>query len=141
MPTAGVSEYGLGVTLRLLPTAGVCDWHIGGPLRQLLTAGVGSLAIGLLHRLLPTVGACNKDLGRSLRHMPTTGPWDQPFGESLRHLCNQFLTHQLDICPLQVNANIKYCVTRHFCTTGVGYQALCAITPKVKSLKASQWLI
>ena len=86
--------------------------------RHLLTAGVGGLAIGLLHRLLPTAGACNKDLGRSLRHMPTTGPWDQPFGESLRHLCNQFLTHQLDICPLQVNANIKYCVTRHFCTPG-----------------------
>ena len=50
---------------RLLPTAGVCEQRLGVSLRLLLTAGVCEQRLGTSLRLLPTAGVCEQRWGLS----------------------------------------------------------------------------
>ena len=65
------------VSSRLLPTTGVCDQRVGVTIRLLLTAGVCDQRVGTIISLLATAGVCDQGLGATIRFLPTAGVCNQ----------------------------------------------------------------
>ena len=91
LPTAGVCDLRLGVSLRLLLTAGVCVQHLGRYLRLLLTAGVCEQYLGGYLRLLLTAGVCEQPLRGYLRLLLNAGLWEQRLNSVLKPAHCQYL--------------------------------------------------
>ena len=135
LPTTGVCEQRLGVSLRLLLIAGVCKQRLGEDLRLLPTAGVceqhlsSVLRPGNCQYMLPIYtcrpwtfaqNRCSRAqqsmcrypwecCGSCMRHFPTAGACDQRFSASLR----LFLT--TGVCQQHLGEDLRHLPTAGKC--------------------------